>query len=83
MHGLNTIRLLDPVSHCKHCSPDPDQTTLSILGMLRKSPIVLSINHLLLIHINVLICRDVQPAVPTDAVVIYAALSETSGFLPY
>lgn len=38
MHGLNTIGLLDPAIHYKHCNPDPDQTTLSILGMLRKSP---------------------------------------------
>lgn len=83
MRGLNTIGLLDPAIHYKHYNPDPDQTTLSILGMLRKSPIVLSINHLLFIHINVLICCDVQPAVPTDAVVISAALSESSAFLPY
>lgn len=33
-------------------------------------PIVLSVNHLLSVHINVFIFHDVQQAVPTDAVVI-------------
>lgn len=84
MRSVNTVGLLDPAIHYKHGNPDPDQRTLSIPGMLRKSPaIILSVNHLLSIHINILIFCDVLPVVPTDAVVIYTALSETSKFLHY